>query len=155
MYLQGRWTVPSMSPKTDGRLSTMTTQDEAGNIRAFPSGPRLQRSGARKIRELWLTVFSRTDSAKGQWKAWTAISVIAYSVSFLFLFSEKERKRDAEYANSLPETWSSRCVRDSTPKSVMQSFVNCQPPFRMVSNSWPGLFERWVTLSSGKSPISG
>ena len=29
-----------MSPKTDGRLSTMTTQDEAGNIRAFPSEPR-------------------------------------------------------------------------------------------------------------------
>lgn len=48
MYLQRRSTVPSMSPKTDGRLSTMTTLDEAGNIRAFPLGPRLQRSGARK-----------------------------------------------------------------------------------------------------------
>lgn len=36
-----------MSPKTDGRLSTMTTQDEAGNIRAFPVEPRPQRSGAR------------------------------------------------------------------------------------------------------------
>lgn len=36
-----------MSPKTDGRLSTMTTQDEAGNIRAFPEEPRPQRSGAR------------------------------------------------------------------------------------------------------------
>jgi len=36
-----------MSPKTDGRLSTMTTQDEAGNIRAFPVEPRPQRSGAK------------------------------------------------------------------------------------------------------------
>lgn len=35
IYLQGRSTLPSMSSKTDGRLSTMTTQDEAGNIRAF------------------------------------------------------------------------------------------------------------------------
>ena len=90
MYLQGRSTVPSMSPKTDGRLSTMTTQDEAGNIRAFPLGPRLQRSGARKKKTL-SDCLSRTDSTKGQRKVWTAISVISYS--FPFLFSEKERQR--------------------------------------------------------------
>lgn len=47
IYLQGRSTLPSMSPKTDGRLSTMTTQDEAGYIRAFPSEPHPPRSGAR------------------------------------------------------------------------------------------------------------
>ena len=90
MYLQGRSTVPSMSPKTDGRLSTMTTQDEAGNIRAFPLGPRLQRSGARKKKTL-SDCLSRTDSTKGQRKVWTAISVISYS--FPFWFSEKERQR--------------------------------------------------------------